>query len=264
MLRNRLEQAMTSTDSAARPGMPATAGRLRLQKLCDLCAGPLRNAPDRQETGGGPVPASRADESPEQPPLFRLSGRRPPGLRWSLNRIALTYLVLAVLLLPWVVLLAVELPDRQLNQHYKLAWVGFDLLLAATLSRTAWLAWRRSPYLVNVASVTAALLVVDAWFDITTADSLRDRYTAIALAGLVELPLAWFSLRLARRAQQLIAARVPGQDPVGDLVGAALTDPAGTPEPDGPGGGTGSLPEGAGSMTERDLPSDPARDTPAA
>ena len=152
----------------------------------------------------------------------------------QLNRIALTYLVLAVLLLPWVALLALELPNRQVNQHYKLAWVGFDLLLAAALSRTAWLAWRRSPYLVNVATAAATLLMVDAWFDITTADSLRERLIAITLAALIELPLAAFSLRLARRAQRFIAARqldagppAPGRtqtetpsQPVGDASAA--------------------------------------------
>jgi hypothetical protein len=133
------------------------------------------------------------------PPLL------PPVLRWSTNRIAMIYLVLAVLLLPWLVLLAFKLPDRQINPNYRLAWVGFDVILMVTLSRTAWLAWRRSPYLVIVASVTATLLIVDAWFDVTTAGSDRDRYLAITTAVLIELPLAAFSIRLARRAQRVIA-----------------------------------------------------------
>jgi hypothetical protein len=126
--------------------------------------------------------------------------------RWSANRIAVIYLVLALLLLPWMVVLAITLPDRQISLHYRLAWVGFDIMLMVTLSRTAWLAWRRSPYLVIVASMAATLLMVDAWFDITTAGSERDRYLAIATAVLVELPLAGFSMRLARRAQQMIAS----------------------------------------------------------
>jgi hypothetical protein len=128
--------------------------------------------------------------------------------RWSANRIAVIYLVLALLLVPWMVVLAIKLPDRQINHNYRLAWVGFDIMLTTTLSRTAWLAWRRSPYLVIVASMTATLLVVDAWFDITTAGSERERYLAIATAILIELPLAAFSMRLARRAQQKIAGLV--------------------------------------------------------
>jgi hypothetical protein len=137
------------------------------------------------------------------PPLL------PALLRLPTNRIAMIYLILALLLLPWLVLLAIKLPDRQLNQHYRLAWVGFDVMLMITLSRTAWLAWRRSPYLVIVASVTATLLLVDAWFDITTAASDRDRYLAIATAMLIELPLSAFSMRLARRAQQALARGAP-------------------------------------------------------
>jgi uncharacterized membrane protein len=125
------------------------------------------------------------------------------------NRIAVIYLVLALLLLPWMVLLAVELPDRQLSENYRLTWVGFDLMLMMVLSRTAWLAWRRSPYLVIVASVAAALLIVDAWFDVTTASSNEQRLLAIATALLVELPLAAFSIRLAWRAQRKIAASDP-------------------------------------------------------
>jgi hypothetical protein len=153
---------------------------------------PLRNAPEPVEDR---VPA-------------------PPS---STNRIAAIYLVLALLMLPWMLVLAVELPDRQLNQNYRLAWVGFDLMLMVVLSRTAWLAWRRSPYIVIVASMAAALLIVDAWFDITTADSEQDRYLAIATALLIELPLAAFSLRLARRAQQVIAAGSVHADPGPEL-----------------------------------------------
>jgi hypothetical protein len=154
---------------------------------------PLRN-------GGGAVTVDTRETCPDR------AVDRAPVLRWSTNRIAIIYLFLALALLPWVLVLSVELPDRQLSQNYRLAWVGFDLMLTAVLSRTAWLAWRRSPYLVIVASVAAALLIADAWFDVTTADSMDQRYFAIATAVLVELPLAAFSIRLARRAQKVIAA----------------------------------------------------------
>lgn len=153
-------------------------------------------------------------ESREAP--LRDGGRSVEGampLRWSTNRIAVIYLVLALLLLPWMLVLAVELPDRQLSQNYRLAWVGFDLMLLLVLSRTAWLAWRRSPYLVIVASVAATLLIVDAWFDVTTASSEDQRYFAIAIAVLVELPLAAFSIQLARRAQQVLARPTVHADP---------------------------------------------------
>lgn len=149
------------------------------------------------------------------------------------------YALLAVALLPWVVWLAWTLPARNVASHYRLAWVGFDLLLTGALARTAYLAWRRSPFVVNVASATAALLVVDAWFDVTTSPGGDDLLVSVVLAILVELPLALLSLVLAARAQIEIARtgavrRSPAvlrwmaagslADPVGDVAGKAAPD----------------------------------------
>ena len=115
------------------------------------------------------------------------------------------YALLALALVPWVVWLAWTLPERSVSEHYRLAWVGFDVLLCGALARTAWLAWRRSPFVVNVASATAALLVVDAWFDVTTSAGGQDLLVSAAAAFFVELPLAVFSLVIAARAQIEIA-----------------------------------------------------------
>jgi hypothetical protein len=115
------------------------------------------------------------------------------------------YALLAVAIVPWIFWLAWSLPERSVSAHYRLAWVGFDVLLCGALARTAYLAWRRSPFLVNVASATAALLVVDAWFDVTTSPGGHDLLVSTMLALLVELPLAVLSLLLAGRAQLEIA-----------------------------------------------------------
>ena len=115
------------------------------------------------------------------------------------------YALMAAAMLPWVAYLAWTLPARNVAAHYRLAWVGFDLLLCAALARTAYLAWRRSPFVVNIASATAALLVVDAWFDVTTSPGGDDLMLSVVLALLVELPLAVLSLLLAARAQIEIA-----------------------------------------------------------
>lgn len=118
--------------------------------------------------------------------------------------IAPLYLAFAAGLVPWIVVLTLTLPDRAVSHNYRLAWVGFDVLLAGSIARTAWLAWRRSPYVVNVASATAALLVVDAWFDVTTA-SADELVVSCLLAVLVELPAAALSLVIAGRAQDQLA-----------------------------------------------------------
>ncbi len=128
-----------------------------------------------------------------------LAGRRPGW--W----IAPVYLAMAALMVPWIVVLAQTLPDRMVSANYRTAWVGFDVLLALALGRTAWLTYRRSPFLGNIASATATLLVVDAWFDVTTSPGGPQLAEAVAAALLVELPLAALSLVLARRAAAEIA-----------------------------------------------------------
>jgi hypothetical protein len=115
------------------------------------------------------------------------------------------YGALAVVLIPWTVWLAWTLPERSVSSHYRLAWVGFDVLLCGALARTAWLAWRRSPFVVNVAAATATLLLVDAWFDVTTSPGGHDLVVSAFLAVGIELPLATFSLIIAGRAQIEIA-----------------------------------------------------------
>lgn len=125
----------------------------------------------------------------------------PAGGRW----VPPLYLALACALVPWVVYLGLTLPDRAVSHNYRLAWVGFDVLLLGALARTSWLAWRRSPFVVNVASATATLLVVDAWFDVATSQSGMPRLIAVLSALLVELPAAVLSLVIAGRAQIVIA-----------------------------------------------------------
>ncbi|HVV76318.1 MAG TPA: hypothetical protein VHC43_09805 [Mycobacteriales bacterium] len=126
--------------------------------------------------------------------------RRPevaaPAPRWA----APVYLALAVLLVPWIVYLGVVLPDHTTSRHWDVAWVGFDLFEFFALVSTAWLAYRRSTWVELSASMTAALLVVDAWFDITTASGW-DLVQAIVSAVVLELPLAALSIWIARHAQ---------------------------------------------------------------
>ena len=52
--------------------------------------------------------------------------------------------------------------------HYDLAWVGFDIALAAAFAGTSWAAMRSSAWLVPLAAVTGTMLVCDAWFDVVT------------------------------------------------------------------------------------------------
>jgi hypothetical protein len=158
--------------------------------------------------------------------------------RWIIR----VYAILAVAIIPWIVWLAWTLPERSVSSHYRLGWVGFDLLLCGALGRTAWLAWRRSPFVVNVAAATAALLVVDAWFDVTTSPGGTDLVVSAALAVFLELPLAAFSLIISGRAQIEIARTgairrrrwlrsVDTADPT-SMVSTATTEPGAGGGPD--------------------------------
>jgi hypothetical protein len=124
-------------------------------------------------------------------------------VRWAGPAFALFSLIL----LPWTVYLAYSLPSRQVSADYDVAWAGFDVMLMVALASTGYFALRRSRYLATAAAATAALLLVDAWFDVMT--SLPgQRLDPVAEAVLVELPLASVCIWLSLHTQQLAERRL--------------------------------------------------------
>jgi hypothetical protein len=103
-------------------------------------------------------------------------------------------------LLAWTGYLAASLPAHSVSRHYNVAWTGFDTLLATLVLATAWLAYRGSPRVASSSAATAALLLADAWFDVTTAPPGRPLLAALLLAALVELPAAVIALQVHRKA----------------------------------------------------------------
>jgi hypothetical protein len=134
--------------------------------------------------------------SPPQRPFAR-PATVAPAPTW----VAPLYLTLSVLLLPWMAYLAVASPAEFGDGHWRVAWVGLDAMEAVALAVTARLAYRRSTWVDIAATATFVLLVVDAWFDIATADTGWGLVQAIAAAAVLELPLAAMSLWVARHAQ---------------------------------------------------------------
>ena len=110
------------------------------------------------------------------------------------------YIAMALILVPWIVYLRATLPTQEMATHYRLAWVGFDVIEFGQLVRTGLYAivprWRDR--MRQHAAASAALLIVDAWFDCTTSPS-NQLVSSIVMAVLVELPLAglcwWLALR---------------------------------------------------------------------
>lgn len=128
--------------------------------------------------------------------------------RW----VAPLFLTMSILLVPWIVYLGISLPARSVANHYRTAWVGFDVLLLYAMSRTAWLALKEKPQMELPAIVTATLLIVDAWFDVTTAGKGWPQVEALVLALFVELPTAVLAIYISRRVQRLSTAN-PSQPP---------------------------------------------------
>jgi hypothetical protein len=119
------------------------------------------------------------------------------------RRLAALFGALAILLIPWIIYLGYSLPPHTISRHYNVSWVGFDLLLLFALSRTAILAYHGRRDVQLPAIVTATLLVVDAWFDVTSAHRGWPLAQSLLLAVFIELPLAGVCLYVARRVERL-------------------------------------------------------------
>jgi type IV secretory pathway component VirB8 len=117
------------------------------------------------------------------------------------------FVLFSLILLPWIVYLAYSLPSRQVSADSDIAWAGFDVMLLIALASTGYFALRRSRYLATAAAAAATLLVVDAWFDVVTTLP-GQRLEPVALAVLVELPLASVCVWLSLHTQQVAERRL--------------------------------------------------------
>jgi hypothetical protein len=116
----------------------------------------------------------------------------------------------AAALVPLLVFDLTLVPAVQVAHHLKIAWTGLDIFECVALAATG-LALRHRPQSVLApATVTAALLLCDAWINVIPSSGAA-RAEGIVLA-FIEVPVAALSLWVALR-----AARRPGgtSDPAG-------------------------------------------------
>jgi hypothetical protein len=125
-------------------------------------------------------------------------------VRWT----APLFVACAVVLLPWIIIAGLTLPQRQLSRNYDVAWAGYDVILLIGLTCTGIAALRRSRRLPIAASATGALLTADAWFDVLTSPSGWGVAEAVAMSLLVELPLAAICFWLAWHSQEFAERRI--------------------------------------------------------
>jgi hypothetical protein len=129
----------------------------------------------------------------------------PLGVRRTAPRwVAPVFSLAALAIVPWIIFLGFELPERSTDTHYNLAWVGFDVLLLFALARTALFAWKGRRQVQLPAVATATLLLVDAWFDVMTSNGTWALTQALLFAFLLELPIAAMAIWIARNVDKVV------------------------------------------------------------
>jgi hypothetical protein len=125
------------------------------------------------------------------------------------THLARAFFVAAAVTVLWTIYLAATLPRHYTAHHYWLGWVGFDVALVVVLALTGRALLHASAAAQRYATAAATLLVVDAWFDVLNAATTTDQLVALAMAVLVELPLAYVCWRIARTRPAVPGAPLP-------------------------------------------------------
>jgi hypothetical protein len=115
------------------------------------------------------------------------------------DRILTALLIAAFAEIIWSIYLGFALPPHYVAHHWALAWVGLDVAEVAMLFCAAWAAWRQRALLILFTIAGATLFLLDAWFDVTTANR-GDVTQSLLLAIVVEVPSALALLWVARLA----------------------------------------------------------------
>lgn len=134
---------------------------------------------------------------------LKLSRGRRLGVLFSI--------VSCTVLIGWIVVLLLTLRREYTATHWRLAWVGFDIVLLAAFSATGWAFWRGRQIVIACLLVTASLLCCDAWFDVILDLGTSGIWMSIASAVVVELPLAFLMFSAARRLIRLSALVAMGE-----------------------------------------------------
>ncbi|WP_061558047.1 hypothetical protein [Mycobacterium simiae] len=118
----------------------------------------------------------------------------------------------SIAMIPWLIYLAMTLPDSYIARNWVLTWVGFDVLLVGFMVATAILGYLRRRILMLAAFTSGVLLICDAWFDLMTAGP-DDIWLSLVTALGIEVPLAVFMIRGAQRIMRLTMMRLWLLDP---------------------------------------------------
>ena len=113
----------------------------------------------------------------------------PLHLRLPRNPLLTVLATAALVETAWTIYIAWRLPRHYVANHWDLAWVGLDIAQVIMLLLAAWAAWRGRALLILFATAAGTLLLVDAWFDVTTARNGGFAQSGL-FALLIEVPAA--------------------------------------------------------------------------
>jgi hypothetical protein len=131
-----------------------------------------------------------------------------PGSSWKWDAVLVIIVVSCVVLAGWIGYLTVTLPPFYRAGSWRGAWVGFDFALLVSFAVTGWAAWRRRQVLIIALVVLASLLLCDAWFDVVLDVRTAGFWESLTSALVVELPLAVFTIAMARRLLRMTIGQV--------------------------------------------------------
>jgi hypothetical protein len=117
----------------------------------------------------------------------------------------LVSIVACIVLAGWIVALGLTLHRSFHAQHWKGAWVGFDLILLLAFATTGWAFWRGRQIVIACLLLTGTLLCCDAWFDVVLDLGSSDVWVSVVTAALAELPMAFLMFIAAGRLIRLSA-----------------------------------------------------------
>jgi hypothetical protein len=157
--------------------------------------------------GGGPGVRAGAEHGAAPDTIRRVSDLRTwlDARERTLRRVLpLVLRTAAVLLLPWIVDLGLTVKGHFGARNLSNSWVWLDVMEVSALLLLASLVRRRHRATSPIASATAVLLGLDAFFDLWSAHRGSAYALAQALAYFAELPsalvlaaLSWYSLAWA-------------------------------------------------------------------
>ena len=95
----------------------------------------------------------------------------------------------------WIIYLRFQLPRTYTAQHWRMAWIGFDIGLFVSLAVTINSYLKHTTRRIPAGIVAATFLFIDSWFDVITSQKGSDRIAAIVMALFLQIPLGVFLIR---------------------------------------------------------------------